>query len=67
MEKTAYIILSVAAIIWVLFIFIGLVKLFPAGFLGLLVLIAIGLLLFKAIKDRLKNKEDDYYSKNVNE
>lgn len=35
------------------------------GLIGLLALIGAVLLLFQAIKDRLGNKEDDYYSKNV--
>jgi membrane protein implicated in regulation of membrane protease activity len=35
------------------------------GLIGLLALIGAVLLLFQAIKDRLGNEEDDYYSKNV--
>jgi Tfp pilus assembly protein PilW len=38
---------------------------FPFGIIGLIVLTGVGVLFIKVLKDRLNNKEDDYYSKNV--
>jgi len=66
MEKIGYILLSVVAFCWIIAIFIGVVVAFPVGLIGLIAIIGIGLLFAKVIKDRLKNKEDDHYSKNVN-
>lgn len=67
MERIGYLLLALAAIIWIVLLFIGLISLFPAGFIGLIVLIGVGLLLAKVIKDRINNKDDDYYSKNIKE
>ena len=67
MERIGYLLLALAAIIWIVLLFIGLISLFPAGLIGLLVLIGVGLLLAKVIKDRINNKDDDYYSKNIKE
>jgi hypothetical protein len=38
---------------------------FPFGIIGLIGITGLGFLLAKVIKDRLGNKEDDYYSDNV--
>lgn len=65
MEKAGYIILAIVAIGWITAIFVGIVVAFPFGLIGLLVLTGIGLLFAKVVKDRLENKEDDYYSKNI--
>jgi len=65
MEKAGYIILSIVALGWLGFIIFGMVKAFPYGIVGFVVLIGLGLLFAKVVQDRLENKEDDYYSKNV--
>jgi uncharacterized membrane protein YraQ (UPF0718 family) len=65
MEKLAYILLIIVAAIWIVAILMGMIMAFPYGLIGLVVIIAVGLLFAKVIKDRLSNKEDDYYSKNV--
>lgn len=65
MEKTAYAILIVLAALWLGAIVVGLVAAFPFGLVGLLALAAIGLLAIKVLRERLSNKEDDYYSKHV--
>jgi len=67
MEKIGYIILAVAALIWLGVILFGLIEALPWGLAGFLVLTGFGFLLAQVIKDRLKNKEDDYYSKNVDQ
>ena len=50
---------------YLLAIFAGVIAAFPYGLLVLLGLLGVGVLLIKVIKERLANKEDDYYSKNV--
>jgi hypothetical protein len=65
MEKTAYIILLVIAVLWVVAVIIGMITIFPAGLIGLVILLAIGLLFIKVLKERFTNKEDDYYDKNI--
>ena len=65
MEIAAYIILAVVAICWILAIIISLVAFLPYGLIGLVVITAFGLLFIKVFKDRLTNKEDDYYSKKI--
>ena len=65
MEKTAYIILVVVAALWIIALLVGMIAAFPFGIIGLLAIVGFGLLFIKALADRLGNKEDDYYSKNV--
>lgn len=65
MEKIGYTLLSVAAVCWLVVMVKGLVAVFPVGIIGLLTLAGIGLLLAKAVKDRVRNLEDDHYSKTV--
>lgn len=67
MEKEAYILLGIVMVAWLAAMVIGLVVAFPYGLLGLLVLLAIGLLLVKVFRERLQNREDDYYSKHVDQ
>ena len=43
----------------------GMIAAFPWGLIGLVALLGVGLLFAKVLQDRLANKEDDYYSKNV--
>lgn len=38
---------------------------FPVGIIGFIAIIGIGLLFAKVVQERLANKEDDYYSKNI--
>jgi len=43
----------------------GLIQAFPEGIIGFIVIAGVGLLFIKVVRDRMKNKEDDYYDKNV--
>ncbi len=43
----------------------GAVAALPYGLVGLLVFVGVGALFIKVIRERLKNREDDYYSNNV--
>ena len=65
MEKIAYVILGIVLVGYILALIIGMIAAFPYGLIGLFILSGFALLFIKAIKDRLENKEDDYYSKNV--
>lgn len=65
MEKTAYAILLILAGLWLLAMVGGMIAAFPFGIIGLLVLLAFGLLFAKVVRERLASKEDDYYAKNV--
>ena len=65
MEKIGYILLSIAAVCWIIAVIIGVVVAFPVGIIGLIAIAGIGFLFAKVIKERLANKEDDYYSKTI--
>ncbi len=65
MEKTGYVLLSIVALIWIGAVLTGMVMAFPWGMIGLIGILGIGFLFAKVISDRLKNKEDDHYSENV--
>jgi hypothetical protein len=65
MEKTGYALLAIVAIVWVVVVLAGMVMAWPYGVIGLVGITGVGLLLIKVISDRLKNKEDDHYSDNV--
>ena len=65
MEKLGYLLIGSVAILWIIGMVAGLIVAFPYGLIGLIVLIGFGLLFVKVLKERLASKEDDYYSKNV--
>jgi hypothetical protein len=60
-EKIGYSILGSVALLWI----VGAIAASPYGLVGLLTVVGVGTLLIKVIRERLKNKEDDYYSNNV--
>lgn len=64
-EKWGYSLLSIIAVIYLIAMFAGMIVAFPYGLLGLLLMAGIGVLLVKVVKERMKNKEDDYYSKEI--
>ncbi|MCK4903563.1 MAG: hypothetical protein KAS35_02655 [Candidatus Marinimicrobia bacterium] len=65
MEYIGYMLLAIVAVVWIVAIIIGVVVAFPFGLIGLIAIIGIGFLFAKVIKDRLENKDDDYYSDTV--
>ena len=65
MEKIGYILLCITAVCWIIAVIIGVVVAFPVGLIGSTAIIGVGFLFAKVIKDRIENKEDDYYSKNI--
>jgi len=46
-------------------IIIGMIVAIPWGIIGLIAIIGIGFLFMQVLSDRLSNKEDDYYEKNI--
>lgn len=64
-EKIGYAILAVVAACWLAAVLYGVIAALPYGLVGLAAITGIGVLFIKVIRDRLSNKEDDYYSKNV--
>jgi hypothetical protein len=65
MEIAGYVILAIAAIGWLVIMITRMVEVFPEGVVGLIAILGLGILLIKALRDRLQNKEDDHYSKTV--
>ena len=65
MEKTAYALLLSVAALWLIAMLVGMIAAFPVGLIGLVVIVAVGLLFIKVLRERLANKEDDYYANNV--
>jgi hypothetical protein len=65
LEKIGYSCLAIVAGLYFIGMVLGMVAIFPYGIIGLIVVFGIGILLIKVLKERLNNKEDDYYSKKV--
>jgi len=65
LERLGYIFLVVALIVWIYLMIKGLIQALPEGLIGFIVIAGLGLLFIKVVRDRVKNKEDDYYDKNV--
>lgn len=65
MERIAYLILSIIVILWLLAIIFGLILAFPVGLIGLLLILAFGLLFIKVLKDRIKSKSEDEKYKDI--
>jgi apolipoprotein N-acyltransferase len=58
---------AVGALFWAGAMIIGMITLFPYGLIGLIGLAALAIMVFVVIRDRINSKEDDYYSKNVDQ
>ena len=65
MEMIGYVLLAIVVICWLIAVIAGMISAFPLGIVGLILIVGIGLLFAKVAKDRLANKEDDYYADNV--
>ena len=65
MEKTAYIILIIVTIAWIIAWIIGMFENVWLGIIGLVTIVGLGFLFIKALTDRLASKKDDKYSKDV--
>ncbi len=65
MEKIGYILIGSVALLWIVGMVAGMIVAFPYGIIGLVALAGFGFLFVKVLKERLSSKEDDYYSKNI--
>ena len=64
-EKTGYLFLGIVAGFYIIAMIVGMIAVFPIGLLGLFVFTGVGILFIKVLKERISNKEDDYYEKKV--
>ena len=64
-EKTGYTLLAIVVIIYTIAMFIGMIEMFPYGLPVLIFVVALGILMIKVLKERIRNKEDDYYSREI--
>ncbi len=67
LEKVAYALLGFVCLVYAIIMVVGLVAAFPWGIIGFVAIAGIGLLLIKVIRERVRNTEDTYYSKNVDQ
>ena len=65
MEKTAYFILIMVAVAWMIAWIIGMFQNMWIGIIGIAMLLGLGLLFIKALKDRMKSQKDDRYARDV--
>ncbi len=65
LEKLGYLFLFAALVGWIYLLIRGLIEAFPEGIIGFILIIGFGFIFIKVVRDRINNKEDDYYSKNV--
>ena len=65
MERTAYLILIIVTIAWIIAWIIGMFENVWLGIIGLATIVGLGLLFIKALTDRLASKKDDKYSRDV--
>ena len=64
-EKIGYACLAVVAACYVIAMIVGVIAALPYGIVFLVALLGVGVLFVKVLKERLGNREDDHYSKNV--
>ncbi|MEJ2116806.1 MAG: hypothetical protein P8Y67_09250 [Alphaproteobacteria bacterium] len=65
LDTLALICVSVPVAIWAITLFISAIALFPFGLIILAGFLIVGYLFYRVLKDRIDNKEDDYYEKNI--
>lgn len=65
LSKIALILVCCLAGAWALGVLVGMVAAFPFGLPVLAVFGVVGYLLYRVVRERLDNAEDDYYEKTV--
>ena len=65
LERLGYFLLIIALIVYIILMIKGLIEALPWGIIGFVTIAGVGVLFIKVLKERLQNKEDDYYDKNV--
>jgi membrane protein implicated in regulation of membrane protease activity len=65
LEKLALICVVIFAVIWSSLLLASAVAAFPYGLIVLLALLVAGYFIYRVVRERMENKEDDYYEKNI--
>jgi len=65
LDTLALVIVCLGAGIWATLFLVTSIAMWPLGILLLIPLAVVGYFAYRVISDRLGNKEDDYYEKNV--
>lgn len=65
LDKLALILVIAAAALWCLVMLTGIIATLPYGLPALAIFLLVGYFFYRVIQDRLSNKEDDYYDKNI--
>ncbi len=67
LELIGYTMLGVLGLLYLLALLLGMIAAFPWGLLGLVGMLAFGLLFIKVLVERMGNREDSYYERNVDQ
>ena len=65
LDKLALICVIIFAVIWCTLLLASAVAEFPYGLIVLLGLLVAGYFIYRVVRERMENKEDDYYEKNI--
>ena len=65
LDTIMLVLVCAGAAIWALGMVAGMIAAFPFGIPALVIVAIVGYVLYRVIRDRLENAEDDYYEKNV--
>ena len=65
LDTMALSVIVLGAAAWALLMLVGMLALFPVGLIGLAIYGVAGFFLYRVMRERLANREDDYYDRNV--
>ena len=65
LDKLVLILVIAGAALWALVLLGGIITTLPWGLPALILFLIGGYIVYRVIRDRLSNAEDDYYDKNV--
>lgn len=58
---------AIGVLVWAGVVLIGIISFLPWGLVGLVGFAGLAIMIFVVIRDRITSREDDYYSKNVDQ
>ena len=67
LDKLALIVVIAFAAVWCGIVLVGALTVWPLGLLVLIVFAIVGYFIYRVVRDRLSNAEDDYYEKNIDQ
>ena len=65
LDTIMLVLVCIGAGLWALGLIAGMIAAFPFGIPALVIVAIVGFVLYRVIRERLENAEDDYYEKNV--